>query len=1145
MGSKKSSRRSAALVVEYEVRSVIEDVLTLERLFGVSDLPTEYKAVVTFAPRLLRIDLPFGKGVSIFRDSAGRRAVVRNHEGRILHSHAAKPSTLTRTSPPTLRNHTRIVRAQGKDVIQEMQVVRHILESPDLSGEMWLATESRSLSASAGEFVGLLLGEERHADVVGVPLRASVRFLASEQSRVEFTAVQVREARADSIETANESFREAPPDAEQATPPPSWKVSRREPAPRIRGVLGQGPGQSQDHPSGEDFAILFHRPLLDAIKRIVNALFAHLPTYQGDGADGRAPAHVEVDLWRDLVAHMTLANPPGGSSAPEQMSTTAGEADAVLLEALKRGLTALFFLDWQIRDLLTPTEQLLQDYATAVIGAHDRRTPMPPPPPSLANVTIGPDAVNVALWATTAVDALEEWNLDSKVPLGVRAYLMCSGSDRLLNLLFPDVRPQSVAGLPPIPAAIPAERMIELEEVGSPRTLQFDLRSDLYEYSEPKIKNIIGFRVHDFDTSITLGSPFIDELIPSALAGGARAAIQIANLYCDFYWSTWPADTWQAKALAAGSLGGASVLLTASGWGYFNVDDAKIVAHIHAQPRDYAFHGTVLQDESSLDLSYNILRGSKGDFFDPSLSQRVFDALALGVLSVLNVFRGKVLDGVQKLLNESALPKLGRWVDIWQTRNGPPGERARSHSDAYTIALIGQLTRSDPLWQERARTELTPRPRGAAAYAVSKEYLTSWMNRYLGGLRGEVQLASLDIERRVRDLVPGFALPEVKSLPVPAECDAEVQEFDASQSRRNLDVLFNSDWRLRSVPETVPFAELDGPPARANEYLVRTTLFRSQPEVVFTGTGRSDLVGQVSMSYRVLVEAIRIAHRSWLGGITPGRCHLMRQQDFDALLTLEHTGRASGGGPTERVIARGFREGEFEMHQLPAGILGLTSPELAAFGAPPPGPGLPDQPRPPQFGGLPDPNQLPVMVCEPPRALWLDRDFECKLRTFLDARCDVRSDLKFGFEAGERFPSMSSWQWLPRVAWGAGPQAGAVATIDATGAPVDQVPAIHLTTVVQELCLADFQSVLGAFLAQGGTVHQYKMPLAEEIVLGLVVESTINGNLTNGAPLYVLYRIAKLLNLGSISDRPYEVQGRFLYWHLKADEQVSALFPTQ
>src|SRR5262249_25653573 len=145
-------------------------------------------------------------------------------------------------------------------------------------------------------------------------------------------------------------------------------------------------------------------------------------------------------------------------------------------------------------------------------------------------------------------------------------------------------------------------------------------------------------------------------------------------------------------------------------------------------------------------------------------------------------------------------------------------------------------------------------------------------------------------------------------------------------------------------------------------------------------------------------------------------------------------------------IARSIGESGFTPFTLPSGVLGDW------LGALPP-PGERDEPPNPQDWshgpGLPerpDPRHLiPVMVCEPPRAIWTEKRVHCILKTYLDAQVDVTVDVILGFPAPSVTSEMGPWSFLPRIGLGVR-NVASVTTLTSVGAPMDQIPANVLRT---------------------------------------------------------------------------------------------------
>jgi|GEM_PF-3749844 len=1146
-------RPADAIVVDYEVHSSSRVAATYAAKVGISELPQHFQIKAWFGPEVLRIDYPFQQGFSTVRRLTARGSLPRGGRRRQRKSSLGNSPGVVAGARTDIGSGTRLVRTPDTESVLGWDATRFDVVPGRVGGELWLAKGTERLAPAAGEFVGELFAETRRRDVSGVPLAGRLEVVGA-QSSVTFKALAVREAEASEVEAFSgensrrqidaarietEHFTTAGTVLKEMPAAEAALFSRR----RSRASPSRWPSEHEPYehglpsPSiqGEDFALVIGDRLLFAVMDAVNGACSHLGSYYGDGEDGGMPIHIEVDLWRDLLSWMSVGTSDG---------------DATLLEFLRRGLTALFFFDWQISGLLTPSEKLALDYVRSALEASDRGQPIPRPSPEQAALTVGPSEQPLEAWLQNAIAATNVWtsNYAASIPLAVRAYLITSGSDRFLDLVFPDMRPPDLdslvldllypdkwpPGVPPLPVIAPlmlGPRIAEIEQAGVRRILEIDLQSDTSEIDKPAIGNLIHAYANDFDTSLRLGNPLISELKTGG--GGVRMSLNIQHLRTDFYWSTSVADTTAAKILAAMSMGAFVDAVSAEGFGVLIADDSRLDIDIYPQANDDGTDTLTsrVRESSELDLRLQLVPFELGRFGVPSPSVALSAAVTSAVASFTSVVKTAVLGLVEKLLNERLLPQFGAWVQIWHAYHGPSVTRSRVLTGPGAMTITGQLALSDALWGRHRHSGFRTTKLWAFAYGVSEEYLSSWLRTCLGPLSKNQTIDDLDWATRLGSTVPGFKLPDTETLPVPASCDDDVARFDRLELARSPMTETYRTSMAAGFSEGLDFAEVARPAARSPQNVVRTILTRTLPVVAISPLGQQTAVGHMRMPYEVSVTARRTLYRSRFGGIVPAQCRLVARKQFDFLVGL------SQGVPDrdmELVVARRLNQPRFTPQRLPRGLIAtLSGPGSEASSSRPELPGLiPRLPEPSDWShgshapGEPDPQDL-MIVCQPPRAVWSEREFDCVLRTYVEAHAEITADLYLGFKV------MNLLEFLPTLVISLRNIQVSTELVSVAD-PFDQLAPTDIAQAVADVVREDF-SILVDALADSSELTWDMYLLSQRIPRAL--EALSLGN--NRGTVDALNAVSELIHLSGGSP---EVAGRFVYWPINFDQQVSSLF---
>lgn len=335
----------------------------------------------------------------------------------------------------------------------------------------------------------------------------------------------------------------------------------------------------------------------------------------------------------------------------------------------------------------------------------------------------------------------------------------------------------------------------------------------------------LSLRAWDFDTEISLERPLVDELKFST--GLVDLTLRLKQFRVDFQFSTEPIPTLVTGIFHVVTLGASSAFCTNYGWGYFNIDNARIALRINASQTDSAtvLTGSILADRSGMDSSVF--------FVGVNLFQDVFDALFGAFLSWTDWLNGRILDTIGQHFNEAVGGIPFRWPAIWNATAGPlvastgvkgSGRAFRATLENPPKDVSGPITGVD-------FARVLPAPFG---YAVSARYLTAWLRKIIGEF-AEDRFVDADWQREF-----GVALPDLSTFQLPAEALAP------------------------SGPSAFDTASEVG-----RSY--RTRIVRRAPVVVFPESGQVQRAGQAQMAIEVRLEAVAgIFHKRYLG-TQPGR----------------------------------------------------------------------------------------------------------------------------------------------------------------------------------------------------------------------------------------------------------------------------------
>jgi hypothetical protein len=782
-------------------------------------------------------------------------------------------------------------------------------------------------------------------------------------------------------------------------------------------------------PAPVDYAWMTKQPFLDRIKSMVNQISKGFTRFSGDANGGAM--HLNIDWWAQLEPDLRFQN-------HEQAVAT-----------LKKGWFAYRVNTYRPADTsklvgLTTAERATYD---TFIADLERRA-----------------SLN-ADWHVRIQECFDQYRSTSacRILLTI-GYEPSALASSLGYTAFPPLFPQATI-----------DRLVEREfSVIAAKDVSFGLTE-----TAGSAGDVVGYELWDFDIEVTIDrDPLLDTV--EFYGGGINSTFAIKQIWIDFQYVTYPADTWESLACGILTGGACTVLSTNYGVGYANSDAARVRVNSvfrRADDGTITLLPTVDETASQLDFSAGLL--------GLNLGQDIITAIAGAIASILDAPNSAILDGLETALRGSLRDVPMNWLANWNASQGPPAVQNlprpfRIGSDrgllveGFTPEIVeggGAATATGGI------VDLTfGQPFG---FAFSADYLEDWANTIMGN----VAESSLPSPPQQTDF--NIPFPDLSSLSLPSARPT------IDPGRRAGSVL---DDLLASLSDQHPYIPpgCARPAAESPRRVLRYRITRSRPEVALPPTGNANYAGMLRFQQKLVLEAVQTRSEPKLGKVTPRRC---RRVDFGELPPIR-----AGEIPT----------------------------------APPGGsrdPGLPPQPPTfPPFGEVP--LQADV-VCEPAKCHWFYVDEETLLKTYLDAEVPVEAKLQVGFDGhGE--------MWIPSINLRALEDGNDVRLTPSVGtlrveAPFDQVPRTSLEDIVKRVVVTDLRPI--ARPLSESVVYSYRTLLSDLYSVAGIIPAELDN-------LFMFHQVPASGTTYSTGDPPlYTVSGDMLYWPIMMEETVSNHLP--
>lgn len=660
-------------------------------------------------------------------------------------------------------------------------------------------------------------------------------------------------------------------------------------------------------------------------------------------------------------------------------------------------------------------------------------------------------------------------------------------------------------------------------------------------------KDIRGFPVKlvlsDIDGSINFG-PIGSNVSIEFYGPQLLVKLSLEQIYLDFYYASYPKVN--LKNVVLGFLsGGISIgALTNAGWGYANLDNPEFIFRVYQ-----SFDPASQRTSPAVRFFHRSTADSSAWLAGMNLGATLISSILTGFASLCNTFNEHMFTAISDTINNKTLG--GEWpTNFWNPTDGPPSVADRSSGMDVWIGRLAEPNELEGknLSEDNINRDLVP----SMAYLFTESYLTSWVRRKID-MRVDNTSGTTDLGYNQQDwetAFSGLSLPDPAGLPIPSSDDGPYLGV-AQDYATYLSGLAGSITSGNPLPPV----NCRRPASKPTENFYRTIAERYLPQVHFPESGQLDYAGEVILVYDVRVEAVRVEYIQRMIGMSNTECQRIPTDILVGPLgqpsttptnvfTINHQAlRATRRGDESEYF--NVTQTGVEVPELPDRVHGIKIGDGRVVFIPAPDggeggifPGGLGGFSPGQIPGLEDLGEF-VTYCQNPRCNWREIRRETVLKTFVNARVEIRCNLLLGFkEFGQVWPPKTDII-IQKDSFGVNSSANNLNVEP----PFDGLAGTDILEQLETLCLEDAIELLkplnGLF-----SLYTRVLPLGEifeEALIDVLLDNLFrleDDSPTNNSLRETVINLIRFDQSGSSTGLEYTVENGILYWPFELSERT-------